>query len=108
VFLTQFSFSFLYHWKQKKPQAPLTTIYWANTEIGELLVNSSFFLLFNPAPHWLQAVETSSFCKRSPKTRPLVSSGWFCTSEAKGKRFHWSEQHQAHSHLQHWSALKYN
>lgn len=90
----------------KKIQVPLNTIYWA--KIRELLVNSSFLLLFNPAPHWLQEAETSPFCKRSAKTRPLVSSGCFCTSEAKGKLFHWSEQHQAHSHLQHWSALKYN
>lgn len=99
---------FLVSLERKEIQVPPNIIYWANTEIGELLVNSSFLLLFNPAPHWLQEVETSSFCKRSPKTRPLVSSGCFCSSKAKGKLFHWSEQHQAHSHLQHWSALKYN
>lgn len=92
----------------KKIKAPLNIIYWANTEIRELLLNSSVFVLYYPAPQWLQEVEITSFCKRSPKTGSSVRSGCFCTSEAKGKLFHWSVQHQAHSHLQHWSALKYN
>lgn len=90
--------------KQKKVYIPLTIIYWADTESGELLVNSSFFLYSIQ----LQEVETAFFWKRSLQTCPLVSSGCFCTSTDKGKLLHWSEQHQAHSHLQHWSALKYN
>lgn len=85
-FVSSFPFvSYITGNKQKKIQVPLNIIYWANTAIGELLVNSSSFLLFNPAPHWLPEAETSSFCKGSPKTCPLVSSGCFCTSEAEGK-----------------------
>lgn len=99
---------FLVSLETKKSKVPLNIIYWANTEIGELLVNSSVFVLHCLTPWWLQEVETISFCKRSRKTGPSVRSGCFCTSKAKGKLFHWSEQHQAHSHLQHWSALKYN
>lgn len=58
------SLSFLVSLETKKYPLLLNIIYWANTGIGELLVNSSFFLLFNPVPHWLQEGETSSFCAK--------------------------------------------
>lgn len=80
----------------KETQLVLKIFHWANTEIGELVFNSLSPFLCNPTPHWLQ--ENFLLSKENSKKCP---SGCFCTSEAKGKLFHRSEQHQTHSHLQH-------
>lgn len=42
-------FLLLFETGKKEVQVPLSKMYWANSEIGELLVNSSFFLPFGSA-----------------------------------------------------------